>query len=303
MKDDEAVPIKSENSLHLFSVIVFVIALLICFMVMHQLPSYQNCCNQYYKQYQAQNDKKDLPRIYIFLGNATCTVRFMDRHNGAVVAAATVLIMFFTFLLWWSTHRLWMASEKQSTDMKDSIAQAVRSADAAETAAVAARRSADVLPTTERAYVFVVSVRNLGPTGKGIKINLTIKNEGRTPGLITDVRLDLVSVTECPKDVPDKSCGAFVETGNAIGVGQPQNYPYDLGYQRWFALGRPITGNPLIDMESRQTICYGCVQYEDIFKAAHYVRFCWHQDQETTGGEFYRCKNRECNQEYDGPIP
>ena len=125
--------------LHLIFAVAVVVVLIVSFLLMRQSSSYQKCYSEYYKQHQTQADKKHLPGNYVILGNAVCSVRFVDRHEGSVTALVTIVIAYFTFLLWWSTHRLWQSTEKlweaskdQSKDMKDSIAEAVRSANAME---------------------------------------------------------------------------------------------------------------------------------------------------------------------------
>jgi hypothetical protein len=64
-----------------------------------------------------------------------CTVRVLDKHNGFFAALAGLAVALFTFTLWRSTDKLWDASREQSEDMKASISEAARAANAMENVA------------------------------------------------------------------------------------------------------------------------------------------------------------------------
>jgi hypothetical protein len=152
-------------------------------------------------------------------GQEGCTYLFVLRHwfegvidwirsdgnDKIIVAFGTGAIAVFTFTLWWSTHRLWQASKKQSADMYASIVEQRRNADAAQKSAEAAalgakaaQASVAVAQDTEvrelRAYVcnYLVKVDPFldGENLDRVAFTVRWKNFGKTPGLWCHVFID-----------------------------------------------------------------------------------------------------------------
>ncbi len=98
---------------------------------------------------------------------------------GCITALATAIIAVFTICLWWSTRKLWKTT--------------IRSVEATEKAADAAKASSEALPTLERAYLYVSSVNvNMenwmyAPTDQISPIKIEVSNYGRTPAKVKEI--------------------------------------------------------------------------------------------------------------------
>jgi len=124
--------------------------------------------------------------------------KFLDTHNGLVTAFATAIVALFTVVLAIATIELKKLGEQQAEDMKASIAETKRSADAASTNAKVAR---DTLIHTQRSiivigntyhvrvgdplqgYSFWTQFKNAGPTtARQMRVATTLQwNPGRLP--------------------------------------------------------------------------------------------------------------------------
>lgn len=70
--------------------------------------------------------------------HAACARLTASENDGAIAALSGVAVAIFTFTLWVTTNRLWIAARAQAEDMKDSLRIAQESADAAKIAAATA---------------------------------------------------------------------------------------------------------------------------------------------------------------------
>jgi hypothetical protein len=160
--------------------------------------------------------------------------------------------------------------------------------------AKAALKTAQALPTIERAYVFVTHVGypDYPLTGE-TEIVIRLRNEGKTPAVVTQICADFFPGKDCPKQI-DKIHSIYIRKGTVIGAGMP--YDETILFPSIYKL-RPIerhAGNARTLDDLPDEIVYGTVEYEDIFKESHMVRFCWHQPIRGNG-TFHRCDNRSVN--------
>lgn len=202
-----------------------------------------------------------------------------------------------TFLLWRSTYKLWKASKDQREDVRASIAEAVRSADATEKAAEAARKSAEALPAIERAYLFVSAIDYTGKSDiRSTEIFIECRNYGKTPAIMKQIYVGMVFGRNCPREIGKVVC-TLIKSGKVIGAGEAQTHR-ETAFFEWSKLGEqkpdftqiPTIGNVLVD-----TIVYGIIEYKDIFSDSlvRIHRFCWHRDH--IDGVFRACGNEEVN--------
>jgi len=199
-------------------------------------------------------------------------------NSDLLTAVATIAIAFFTFTLWWATSKMMKVAQEQSRDMKTSI-------DIAKKAADAAKQSADALPAIERAYVFVKA--RLNPSNKDsvdiigfgqnqatelIPIELIATNHGKTPAILMNIHrfadvFDDIEIDDLLLKVTHKSTVAIVLGAELI----------DSGVERIFNV------TFFMNDEKRQRIanlayrivCFGRIQYEDVFGGSHDTVFCW----------------------------
>jgi len=146
--------------------------------------------------------------------------------NWALFVAALLTLI---FLAWqaWATHRAAQATQESAAIIKGQSAILMKSVEAAEVAANAARDSAtaakantEALINSERAWILAglgwfdgsaspVGEDELGCTTANIK--LTCKNEGRSPAWIDHVyaRIDIASSHSDIKEYSKHECGNF----------------------------------------------------------------------------------------------
>lgn len=120
-----------------------------------------------------------------------------DAHNGAVAAAAGILVAVFTFTLWQVTGKLWRSAENQLAAFQKSLVHAEATAAAAMQQADIARKT---LSASLRPWVKAELVLR-GPivwTGQGGSIMLVVKmiNVGNVPALGVDIEVDARSPME-----------------------------------------------------------------------------------------------------------
>jgi hypothetical protein len=127
-----------------------------------------------------------------------------DRENKAftdwLLATYTGLLFLATLGLMVATGGLWYFAIKQSRDMRDSLAIASKSADAAKSSADIARQTFTQL---ERPYVFVAGIGKLltsTDAGGRLHVIFGIANLGRTPAFISDLWAELFIL---PNPIPE----------------------------------------------------------------------------------------------------
>jgi hypothetical protein len=148
-----------------------------------------------------------------------------ERTTSDPVAFFTFWLVVFTGGLTVSTVLLWRAGERQieflressatqTSDMRDSIAAAARSADAAQKAAEVAEKS---LTSTERAFVFLKyayasPVYNPDKTITGWDFHILWENAGPTP---TQHMISYKNLLQFPGDIPPDFAFPDVVSGSA----------------------------------------------------------------------------------------
>ena len=120
------------------------------------------------------------------LGGLMPAVAWFDAHQGAVVAAFTIVLTIAVVLLWAATLGLQRMARKQSEDLRRVIATADASVTAAAMTAQAARQTfqtlEDIGERQLRAYVSVSEAYISSATGKTPPtISLEVRNFGQTP--------------------------------------------------------------------------------------------------------------------------
>jgi hypothetical protein len=99
-----------------------------------------------------------------FIVREGCWLDYIDKHAEVVIAIFTIVLTISTVLLWWATKN----------------------------AANAARIAAEHIPTVERAYVKMSHAKpglRINYPEQNFRVIVGVKNFGRTPARITDVRL------------------------------------------------------------------------------------------------------------------
>lgn len=109
---------------------------------------------------------------------------FLDEHNGTISAIASVAVAGFTAVLWWSTDKLWTEARAQQELTRESVKASVASAEAAAKAADISERS---LKSLETPYIYPSPV--FKPDDPNETILVTLKNYGRSPATVTEVRV------------------------------------------------------------------------------------------------------------------
>jgi hypothetical protein len=111
-----------------------------------------------------------------------CTRVTLGENDGPIVALATIALGIFTCTLWLVTRDMAKAADRQRVDF-------IKSVNAAEKAADAAKFSADAVILTERAYILVHKIQTSGlALNYGVPVeryaDVYFYNFGRTPGRI-----------------------------------------------------------------------------------------------------------------------
>lgn len=251
------------------------------------IPMYGEICEK-------PNDvaNKDCTQYYITLFAFFRLLRFLEDHNGAITALATVVIGVFTVVLAQSTNKLWEESKKAT--------------ESAEKAALAAKSSADVLPLIERAYVFAKvrfdkGVPSIFRSDGTYSFTVLFVNRGKTPAVISMLR-GYATVADVPpiqlNTIPRPAAeplpeGLVIASGNAFSQ----------------TVMAHITNDDLRDLNdrSRRLYCVGLIKYRDILGEDRETGFCWEYrlvprvfgiaafNGPATYGEFVFCRNSNLN--------
>jgi hypothetical protein len=186
-----------------------------------------------------------------------------DDHNLAVatdyLAGLTAVLAIIAGVQIWLFLRQLKLSERAARD--------------AETAANAAKASADALPKIERAYVFVeVTISDLIESmHKLAHFELTVRltNHGKTPALLTRVRSYTVWSESPPGElVGHEKADRPLPQGLVIGAEKTFEMVSQHGVDG-------EVNRQLHDIVSRMYIV-GDVEYEDVMRVTHRTGFCWH---------------------------
>lgn len=192
-------------------------------------------------------------------------VKAKDDHNLAIatiwLAVLTAALAVIASLQLWLFLRQLKLSEKAARD--------------AETAAKAAKASADVLPKIERAYVFVdVSISDLErlslrPPSYRFQITVRLTNHGKTPAILTRVRAySLWSDVPPSQLIPTDRADRQLPPGLVIGSEAFFDVPLPQG----------VDGSAYDQLMGIETHLYtvGIIEYQDVMGASHHTSFCWH---------------------------
>jgi hypothetical protein len=213
---------------------------------------------------------------------------FMERHNGAVTAVATIVIATFTVVLAIVTRR---------------AARLTR------IAANAARDSADALPALERAYVFIEIEQNFieamrtiiqqsqdnreaAKAGNSVivhtmpRVNHQFVNHGKTPAIVKAISAELIHQAAMPEA---RYVGEPITGEIVIPAGQIYPAPAEIkgppALNQYFKkttnlASRIIDADSADDLRAGRSFLwfYGHVVYDDVFGKEHETRFCWCYD-------------------------
>lgn len=198
-----------------------------------------------------------------------------------VLALITGYLVFYTKNLWGATVELSReakaASARQESEMKQSIAQAIRSADAMEIVGEAARNNAalmqSILQKQMRAYLAFEGCdfipQDVNANWKA-EVRFHIKNFGHTPAQSINVSSALVIL-----DLATINSGfdpaLAVEEKNAAADASPGQSFFFRAYLHDFASTEEMAR--IKKLEGRALCLYGTVRYKDIFAESHSTNF------------------------------
>jgi hypothetical protein len=216
---------------------------------------------------------------------------FLDHLTDWLLAIFSGLLVLFTYRLWKATVGLWEVSQRQSRDMKASIAVAQEAAEAAKKSAKVADES---LTSTQRAFVFLKDIKFKEIRGRGYSpisnyIQTTWQlfpiwtNSGDTPtrNLIISVNCQVFDVP-----LPEDFNFPYINADRSDFLSftyfaTPQNVPMMIGPKA------EIGTEPLVIADDHNSISYiekshyfiymwGEAKYYDIFEGTpeHIARFC-----------------------------
>lgn len=207
-----------------------------------------------------------------------CAVDFADKDNGAIVALATVVVAFFTFTLWRSTHGLRQVAEMQSRDLVRSTNAAERNADIAERSLVALNRpyvmvgKFDNFPVLHKELDKVDDPMDKRSWLLRIEFNLDyrLENYGRSLATIHDICYRLEPMVALPEIPP------YIEDLRAI-VGNPVKVAKSILTSTWgqtYRATAPIVDRPQcerIEFGEESYFFCGFVRYSDVFLGKTYI--------------------------------
>jgi hypothetical protein len=195
--------------------------------------------------------------------------RRIDVHEKFLLVLSTVAIAFFTYTLWRATTKLQEAAERQIEDTQKALAIGKQSADAA-------MLSAQSAISLERPTIMLYRL-DFGDMGTANwdamlqwpKIEVSVKNYGRTPAFIQSLAVEIVCGITLP-DEPDYSEHAFDVPPETV-IEAKANF--DLGATRPHQLTL-LEDIEAIKEERKFLWVYGYVQYLDFLGDRHIMRFC-----------------------------
>lgn len=195
---------------------------------------------------------------------------WLESHNGALIAIATIFLAVFTWRLWVSTNRLWKSGEKALRQTERAFVYIDGFKVELSLLADCADISAEVLKITGNPELYVTGFRiqprwrNGGNTPTG---NMSIDVNWRPPG------------DSLPIDFPyEYAYGVVGELGN---IGNPL-----------FIAPKAIEGSEFIEIPSRFSneiinggtphigyapvmFIWGRAEYDDIFGQPHFTEWCY----------------------------
>lgn len=211
--------------------------------------------------------------INYFIDRLVAVITWIESHNELITVAATIFIAVFTWTLTRATKKLWKVSQKQSEHMETSIVIAQQAAAASQKSAEAAEKSADALPAMERAYIFV-EVRRKNPKAR-LTINfknfceIVVRNYGKTPAIVRYIETFVTVLYGITPEIEIKRTGIMPKMESIIVSGGEEVIDIDttaISEEKW----NDVANNP-----NARLLCYGLIQYEDVFGKCHDTSWCW----------------------------
>jgi hypothetical protein len=209
---------------------------------------------------------------------------FFEDHDGAITAVFTIVLALSTLFLWRSTNRLWKAAAVQSDDMKKTIAEAIRSANAMENVARAVEVSAsiaqessatlkDVTARQMRAYLSVlVHGGSYQERSRNIKFEArpALINTGHTPAHKVTYR---AKADVLPFPLADDYVFSDPEDTlrSAAVLGPQQNFVLNAIVE---SLYEEEDVENIKRGRGRRVFIWGTVSYEDVFGVGRITNFC-----------------------------
>jgi hypothetical protein len=242
---------------------------------------FQNCLGTQEEKYKATQEAKDnppkssLPFIVNARNDTVCGFAILYDYRDAITVLATALIAFFTWTLYRATDRLWDAATEQGNDMKNSIAEANRSANAMERSGHIAQgtleharvRSAQQM----RAYVSVdIGTATYQDTKLRFASGPTITNTGYTPArnVSYQVMAEILDADLPPDHVFEKFAEKRV---NDASLAPRQQFTVH-GLVRDRVPDADVEA--VMRGENRRLFVWGTVSYDDVFGGSWETNFC-----------------------------
>jgi hypothetical protein len=223
------------------------------------------------------------------VGVPAAFVGYMDEHEGFFVGVFTGLLFAATVLLWRATNALWDAGERQirmtRITSQQQIQEMRQSNLSTRRAAEAAIRSADHIPRTERAYLFlalevesriVAFQSGLEDTRSYVKFGF--KNHGKTPAIIEELHV-MAGFWGASWPAMEAAEKMVIQKGWAVSAGETQgDYSTEFSL-RMDHITRARENNGYI-------LFWGKVVYRDVFKELHESGWCRAYHFESEGWRF-----------------
>ena len=177
-----------------------------------------------------------------------------DERLIQVTAVLAFIALLQLFVFAWQAHRL-----RQTVE-------------ATKEAADAAKRSADALPAIERAYIFVtVDIPEINPSQDGTipsMANFRLYNHGKTPAILKKVHF-IIKLRDAYPTITEinSSPNPPIPDGIIISSNDSRVFDYTviINTREW----------EQVDRHKIKLLCYGSIDYEDVFKESHITGFCW----------------------------
>jgi hypothetical protein len=212
-------------------------------------PTFQGCV-QGNEQSNKENATEENPSTFggTISAYGSCSAEFIEKHDGAITALATIIIAAFTGTLWVATSRQ-------------------------------AQLTKEALIADKSAFVFTVNAYQLFEPDKetGLynwRFRPTWQNSGDTP------TRDMKMYTECMvRNAPLPAGFDFAVTSANIGSGMiPPKSSLHGGLAPWLNQAA-ITPQDILDAQAGRKFIYlwGWIKYNDVFPQTprHITRFCW----------------------------
>jgi len=181
----------------------------------------------------------------------------------------------------------------QAIILSISLIATKKAADAAKQSAEVAAKNSEVIPTIERAYVFVeVDFSQEFIPDRGITefiAKIGIANRGKTPALLLDCSY-IAKVVGLNEELPEISKmeipSPWIPAGTVV-----------IGADDKRIVPATIQTNAVemksVEAYTDRLVCYGVIRYEDVFRKSHETGFCWEYQDRVK--DFYPAKDHERN--------